>query len=461
VDSEQKKIQHYGFSRFPKGLKPCCIFFAICPRPEGRGNYEKTMKTTRILHLVTHPIQYYTPLYKQVAAVPDFDFTVLFCCKKGVEKQKDSEFGVDVQWDVPLLEGYNYKFLKNYAPKESLDSSLGLINFGIIRELITAPRGTIVWVHGWNFITHLMTLLVAKICGHRVFIRGDNAALIENSRPDSLKKRLKKLWLGRIVFSLVDKFLAVGKQNTAFFKLMNVADNKILFAPHSIDNQRFIQEAERLKGVENFSKEATNDNPKNALRTALGIPLSKKVLIFAGKYVDVKRPLDLLQALTLIPDTDPVFAVFVGEGYRRTDMERFIKEHQLENKTLLTGFINQSQMPRYYAAADIFVMCSDTETWGLSTNEALCFGLPVILSDSVGCADDLVQGNGVIFPRGDVASLAKAIQELTQLSDENLKKMGENSLKLTQTYHYGTTVDTLHYEARHHTHETTPYYTYL
>ena len=145
----------------------------------------------------------------------------------------------------------------------------------------------------------------------------------------------------------------------------------------------------------------------------------------------------MLHALTLLPPNANVFAVFVGEGNLRSEMEQFIAEHNLMNKVLLTGFVNQSLMPQYYAASDIYVMCSgDWETWGLSTNEALCFDLPVILSDRVGCAYDLIDGNGFMYPSGNVAALAKYIQQMLSMPKTDFEAMQQHSRTLIQRYSY-------------------------
>jgi glycosyltransferase involved in cell wall biosynthesis len=386
---------------------------------------------TTLIHLVSHPVQYFTPLYEQLAAESDMDFRVLYCCKRGLESTKDVEFGVSVKWDVPLLDNYRYTFLHNYARRESLNSFLGLLNLGVVKELANAPKHSVVWIHGWNYATHLLALFTAKFFGHQVYIRGDNAAMLENKRPNSLKKRFKKLWLGSFIFPFVDKFLAVGKQNKAFFELMGVPQHKIAKTPHAIDNQRFRNF---------FSKEKDN---KVALRQSLGISLSKKVIIVSGKYIDIKRPFDVLNALTRLPNRDNVFVLFVGEGNLRADMEQFIKENKLTENVRLTGFVNQSKMPMYYAASDVYLMASRSETWGLSTNEAMCFGLPVILSDMVGCAYDLVEGNGFMYPSGDVDALSKRIQNILEQPDTDFQAMSQRSLDIISKYSYEQIIDSI------------------
>ena len=159
--------------------------------------------------------------------------------------------------------------------------------------------------------------------------------------------------------------------------------------------------------------------------------------------------MDLLNALALLPKNHNIFTVFVGEGQLRGEMEKFIADHDLTDKVMLTGFINQSLMPQYYAAADIYVMCSGLwETWGLSTNEALCFGLPVILSDLVGCAEDLVNENGSVYACGDYEALAEKIVELTTLPKADFEALGQQSLRIITHYSYGSVLNALKNAAR-------------
>ena len=383
------------------------------------------MPKTYLIQLVSHPVQYYTPLYERLAADPDFDFEVWYCSKTGIETKKDVEFGVAIQWDIPLLSNYKYKFLKNHARNESLDSSTGLSNFGVVKELFKAPRKSIIWIHGWNYVTNLIAVFVGKLMGHRIFLRGDNTAVIEEKKPNTLTKKIKTFWLSQVIFKVTDTFLAVGNQNKGYYRMLNVPERKIVFAPHCIDNQRFIK----------FSDQHKNDI--KALRQQLGIPLSKKVIICSGKYIEKKRPLDLLQAVQMLPNRADIFIVFVGEGNLRKEMEQFIADHDMQQNVLLSGFINQTLMPQYYLVSDLYVMCSGMyETWGLSTNESLCFGLPVILSDMVGCAYDLVDGNGFMYHSGDVQALSGHIQHIFSQSDADFQAMRQRSKDLINHYSY-------------------------
>ena len=222
------------------------------------------MSNINLIHLISHPIQYQTPLYERLAADKEVDFQVLYCSKIGLETTKDVEFGVEIKWDIPLLSNYNYTFLKNYVLRETLDSFGGLLNLGIIKVLFNAKPKSIIWIHGWNYATIILALIMGKLFGHRIFLRGENTALIEHNKPNTFIKRLKTFWLSQVIFKLTDAFLAVGNQNRDYFRLLNVPENKIAFTPYCIDNQRFI----------NFKEAHKNDI--SSIRQRLGIPLSKK-----------------------------------------------------------------------------------------------------------------------------------------------------------------------------------------
>jgi glycosyltransferase involved in cell wall biosynthesis len=229
---------------------------------------------------------------------------------------------------------------------------------------------------------------------------------------------------------LTDRFLYIGIQNRLFFKHFGVSDNKLIFTPYCVDNDRFQNDAKKL-----LSK-------KNKLRTELGLPADSFIALFSGKFIAKKRPLDLLNAVSKIQN-ERVYAVFVGDGELRRDMENFIRENNLERRALLTGFVNQSVIPRYYAAADVFVMCSEKgETWGLSTNEAMNFSLPIILSDQLGCADDLViEGkNGFKYSCGDTSDLAEKIEYLATIPEAQRHDMGVVSLKKVGAYSYSAII---------------------
>jgi glycosyltransferase involved in cell wall biosynthesis len=294
-----------------------------------------------------------------------------------------------------------------------------VVNPSVIQTLYK-NKGDIVMVNGWSYFSNLLTIFFAKIFGKEVWLRA------ENPLNQELKKSRKSLFTKKIIlkyflFPFMDKFLYIGAESKKFFEFYSVKDSRLLFTPYAVNNELFMS-------LQN------EDSNKPLVIQGLGLPKEKKIILFTGKYIDKKRPLDLIKAFQLVNNSSAVL-VMVGEGKLRPKMEEFIAQHHIEN-VFLTGFVNQSEITKYYSVADIFVMCSGVgETWGLSVNEAMCFGLPVIVSETCGCSVDLVQNgiNGFKFEEGNISALADSIEKL--LKDENFRtKCGEASLRIIGDY---------------------------
>lgn len=387
------------------------------------------MRTLVFLH--SHPIQYFAPLYRELEAGGFFHLEVWYGSQHGLSGELDRQFGTSVQWDIPVLAGYRHIFLKNYSPRPSIYGFTGLFHPGIVAKLWRLPRRSIVVVHGWAYLSNWMAIFFARLFGHTVCLRGESPLSHEQTQV-GFRKSLRNWLLRRLLFPGVDRFLYIGQQNRLFYRHFGVPESKFLFAPYSVDNRRFQEQANALMPAQ------------KSVRESLGLPTSAFIVLFAGKFIPKKRPLDLLKALAGIND-DRVFALFVGEGALRHEMETFIHDYKLGERARLTGFINQSDIGRYYASADLFVMCSDAgETWGLATNEAMNFGLPVVVSDLTGCGDDLVitGQNGFVFPTGDVERLKEHILFVCR-NPQWREKATELSKTRIAMYSYGTVVENM------------------
>jgi glycosyltransferase involved in cell wall biosynthesis len=217
-------------------------------------------------------------------------------------------------------------------------------------------------------------------------------------------------------------------RNADFYVTNGACKESIFLAPYTVDNQFFIASAQSLAGA------------KSLLREREGISPDLPVILFCGKFSNVKRPLDLLQAFHCLGDNPEASLVFVGDGLLRVDMQRYVLEHGLKRIHFL-GFRNQTELPACYAMADVLVLPSDIEPWGLVVNEAMCFGLPIIASDKVGAAPDLVHDgvNGFVFPAGNVELLADRLR--TVLLDEQMRqRMGAQSSYMIEHWGINETV---------------------
>ncbi|MBI5305974.1 glycosyltransferase family 4 protein [Candidatus Wolfebacteria bacterium] len=390
------------------------------------------MEKIKLAIITSHVIQYQTPLFKKLAKHQEIDLSVYFCWKFGSEKTYDFQFGKIIEWDIPLLAGYKYKFLKNFSLNPSSDF-WGQINFGIIIELIK-NRPDAVLVYGWNSFVNWLVFITAFLSGSSVLLHGENP-LNQELLKSKWKLAIKKIIFGKLLFPRVNAFLYIGEENKKFYQYYGVPEEKLFFTPYAVDNTRFINEAKNLKS--HPPHPPTGGGGSN-LKNSIGIDSNSIVILFVGKLIEKKRSMDLLKAYHKCITHNSKFIIhllFVGDGALRSELEKYIKENNLKN-IHFAGFKNQTELPQYYAMADIFVLPSgEGETWGLVVNEAMCFGLPVIVSDVVGCGKDLVKNeeNGYIFPLGNIQKLSEYLTDLIKNSKKR-ESFGKKSFEIIQNY---------------------------
>lgn len=379
----------------------------------------------KIIFFNTHPIQYFGPLYKHLNQ-NNLETEAWYASDKGVREQTDKEFGVKIKWDIPVLEGYQHRFFKNYSFFRK-STFFQYFNPGVVNAMRKEPKSVVI-IHGWNTLSHYLVLFAAKVYGHKVCIRGENPK--NQERTTGLKKAVRFYFLKYSVFRFVDYALFIGKENRKFYEFFGLPSHKLVHVPYSVDNCRLQKEFKEQK------------KKSNEFRNELNIPTEAFVVLFAGKYIQKKRPMDLLRAALRLEQEGRVkniYFVFMGEGELRQCMENFINENKLQN-VVLTGFVNQSFINKYYVIADAFVMCSGHgETWGLVVNEAMNFALPIITSDVPGSAHDLVSHgtNGLVYRMGDVNALADSISKMyLRFKNNSLDEMRSNSLQKIEDYSY-------------------------
>ncbi len=164
-------------------------------------------------------------------------------------------------------------------------------------------------------------------------------------------------------------------------------------------------------------------------------------MLFTGKLIEKKRPGDLIEAFARVRQKTRCALVLVGDGAMRPTLEEYVRKKRIQDVHFL-GFRNQSEIPRLYALADVFVLPSSSEPWGLSVNEAMCFALPVILSDQIGAGFDLLQGNGFRYPWGNIEQLSFYLEQLLQ-EEELRKQMGARSREIVEDWSIDTCVEAI------------------
>lgn len=352
----------------------------------------------RLAAIVSHPIQYQAPLFRLVAATPGVDLEVLFLSDHGLAPTFDQGFGRSVQFDVPLLDGYASRFVPNRAWKPSVARAGGLVNPGLVREIVRGKYDA-VWVHGYGHASEWLAFAAAALTRTPVLLRGEST-LLYDSPP--VRRAAKKALVGPLVRAAAG-LLYIGAQNRSFYESLGARPEQLFFAPYAVDNGWFAARAD----------EARANGRREALRAGVGATADDVVLLFVGKLLARKRPEDVAEAVARLgPDGRRAVIAYVGEGEARASLEAALARTGVRGR--IVGFANQSELPAWYAASDLFVLPSEHETWGLVVNEAMAAGLPVVASDLVGSSYDLVvgRGTGAVHRAGDPASLAEALRPL-------------------------------------------------
>lgn len=390
----------------------------------------------------THPIQYNAPWFVLLASDPAIQLRVFYTWSQRQTDLYDDTFGKVIEWDIPLLEGYDFTFVTNVAKKPCNTSFWGIQCPTLIQE-IEAWGATHILVSGWKFDAHFkaMRYFKGKI---PVLFRGDSNLVdydvkdfksfvgsVSRQRPglssgfrifrsslrQYLKFQLRKIFL-TYIYSYIDTALYVGQNNKAYYKAHGLKDSQLTFVPHAIDNARF-----------NDGVDKQYEQKACKWRHDLGIDVDDIVILFAGKFEPKKDPIILLDAyIELLSkfsgnQKSNIFLLYLGSG----PLEKELQKKSLNYPNILfMPFQNQSQMPLVYRLANIFCLPSQGpgETWGLAVNEAMACGRPVLVSDRVGCAVDLGKLPNRVFNAGNKQDL---IHNLGQMLQEVQEKAIERS----------------------------------
>jgi glycosyltransferase involved in cell wall biosynthesis len=363
--------------------------------------------------VITHPIQYYAPWFQLLAKEKNLGLKVFYTWSQSAQKVKDSGFGKEIKWDIPLLEGYEYEFVENTSKNPSDQHFFGIKNPNLIKKLEKFQANAIL-IFGWNFQSHLQVIRYFKN-KIPIYFRGDSNLLDERK---SLKTLLRRIWL-RFVYSHITKAFYVGTNNKNYYLKHGLKQNQLIFAPHAIDNERFSL---------NFEQ---NKEQAQIWKKEIGIKENHLTFLFIGKFEEKKAPEILLQIAEKQKDKEISF-LFVGNGILEKQLKE--KAKNLPNVYFLP-FQNQSKMPVVYHLGDVFVLPSKGpfETWGLAVNEAMACSKPIIVSNKVGSAIDLVTENGFIFDAQNISDLEKKLLFFYE-NKKIISEFGKKSFGIIQNW---------------------------
>jgi glycosyltransferase involved in cell wall biosynthesis len=386
----------------------------------------RTQRRVRLAYLVSHPIQYQAPLLRRIAEEPDIDLTVFFGSDFSVRGYRDEGFGVGVKWDIPLLDGYKHEFLPKLRDRGTV-SVASPLNYGIVSRL----RGEggdaafdALWVHGYATVNAMHGILAAKALGIPVLLRAES--WLGDRGRSGVRLAIKRAMFAGLR-QMVNGVLPIGRLNAEYWRTYFGNEVPQFPMPYAVDNGYFAERA----------REAADG--RAGLQAELGLDPARPAILFAGKLQPRKHCDHLIEAYARLArragvEPHPVL-VIVGDGAERAALERQAAATGF-GSIRFCGFRNQSEMPRFFDLATVFVLPSRHEPWGLIVNEVMNAARPAIVSDDVGCAPDLIDDgvNGCIVPVGDVGALARALGRV--LEPGVAEAMGQRAFERIQGWSF-------------------------
>lgn len=366
----------------------------------------------RLAHLAGQPVPSTVPLYRRIAQDAHVDFTVFYASSEGV-RPFDDGYGQPIAWDSDLTSGYRCVFLR------AADRSPGLAthffdsrNWDIVPTILRGSFDAL-WMAGYNSATYVMAALAQRAAGGVVLFREDQTTIDPRSATNIIVKQLglrRYLGLGYGLYS--------SSENRRWFEHHGMPIERLFPAPSTVDNDLFQRQFASL-------------SPRRLqIRQSFGIgPDDGPVIATVSRLIPKKQPEFLIEAFKRVRGSHRCVLLITGSGPLEGELRERVRAEAIPN-VIFTGFLNRSEVAKAYAAADIFALLSKRkETFGLVVNEALNFHLPVVVSNRVGCAADLVSSgyNGFVVSAHDPADAGAAFERLV-LDQELRKRMGARSV---------------------------------
>ncbi|PIB92151.1 glycosyltransferase family 4 protein [Caulobacter sp. FWC2] len=368
----------------------------------------------RVAIVVSHPIQYFAPLYRALAATPQLQLLVLFSSRIGLDHHLDPAMGVAMAWKTDLTSGYPHRFL---AGAEGIAHAgfLALNNVDVGRRLAEHDPDVVI-LHGYASLTNLKALAWAKLRRRPVILASDASIDAAGLAPRVVKRRL---------LALFSAFLTLGDRAEAFLAARGAPRERLFRAPAMLD--------------EGFWRVRDAGPAHRALaRKRLGLADGDTAVLCVGKLYAGKRVGDVIAALARLPD--PPILIVAGDGAERATLEAQAVRAGVGARFL--GFVNIDALPDVYAAADALIHAAELEQYGMVLLEAAVLGLPLVVSDRVGAvgATAIAQPdrNALVFSCGDIAALAAAIDKVRD--PRTAARLGEASLAISQAHRGPATV---------------------
>lgn len=355
---------------------------------------------TKLGFLVSHPTQFEAPFFQYISETFGKGLVRVYYFDWAEMKYSDPELGheVDTTWGIDLLSDYKWKNIKRWKLHQvneiSKDHSYMIIN-------------------GYTHMISIYLLIIRKLSGRQTGLRLDT--VLWNNKL--WYKQVYKYILLTTLRLFVDRFWVTGKLSCEYVEHFGVPASRITLFPYVVNNEWFRTESK----VSHLFKD-------NRL-TELNINKDQKIILCITKLIERESPIDLFQAMKLLKN-EKYTLIVIGDGSQKKQLEEFVIENGLKKHIRFVGYIKYKELPGWYAIADLFVHTSINEPWGVSVQEAMACGLPVIASNFVGAGFDLIQEkkNGFQYKNGDIFDLAQKIKKVLLWKKEEIENVNLNVL---------------------------------
>lgn len=379
-------------------------------------------RTYRLAFVTTHFIPYQVPLFRRLAQDPRIQLHVYAWSDNGRERFLEAQAKTPTPSSFPPAAGYSLTVLRGFDSLPKLARSAWRLWQAVRREsydaLVVTSYGS---AYGWaTFLVGLAARVPMMASGHSI------------AYPRPWWKRLVKRVFLPVMFRRMAAFLPQSTASAELYGHYGAPRERVFLFPFAVDNDYFRVQTRRLRPLQ------------SQLKRELGFAPDTVVILFVGHLVARKRPLDVLRAAERLDADARVGVLFVGDGPLRGELEACAAQ-QKRVRVICAGRRSQAELPRFYAAADLFVLPSEEDPWGAVVNEAMCAGLPVVTTSRVGAARDIVRAgeNGFVYPAGDVRRLADVLTVLVA-QPAIRDAMGRRSLEIISTWTYDRCVEAIH-----------------
>ena len=347
----------------------------------------------KVLIVCGHPVQYMSPLLRRMAQHPQLEVTTVYCRLRGAKAGVDPEFGAKIQWDIPLLDGYTWTEI----PNKGTDSEgfWGLYNPGLWKFVREGNFDAVFCHTGYIRASFWITYFASKL-SRSAFLFGTDATTL-TPLDRRIWKRPVKRFFWPLLYRLASQAIAPSTGTQELLRSLGIPEERISLIPYVVDNDWW-----QARSVE---------VDRNAVRASWGATPETAVVLFCAKLQPWKRPLDLVQAFAKAEVANALL-LLAGEGPLKEDLQAETLRLGISDRVRFLGFVNQTQLPALYTAADVMVLPSEYDAFGVVVNEAMLCGCPVIASNSVGAGRDLIApvNPSFIYPCGDVDRLSALLR---------------------------------------------------